>query len=169
MKKTNHIYTGYFENPDDDINDLLFNADGFDSFGLDYLLTEENLDEGENPYEYASARVFLMGSCNLFALALNEKFGYALCQIDKETSHHYFCLTEYVDKNGEKLYPLIDVRGMTTDFLKFRRTSCVPTATVEDVEKMVIDDGLASDVIGIEYARRIIEKHPEFYDVKYLD
>ena len=162
-----HIYTGYFVYLDNDIDELLFAADEFDEFGLDYLLTEENLDDGENPYE--NAHVFLMGSCNLFALALNEKFGYALCQIDKGSSHHYFCITEYVDKNGEKQYPLIDVRGMTTDFLKFRRTSCVPTAAVEDVEKMVIDEGLASDVIGIEYAKRIIERHPEFYDVKYLD
>lgn len=136
MEKTDHIYTGYFKHPDNDIDYLLFAADDFDEFGLDYLLTEENLDEGVNPYEDASAHIFLMGSCNLFALALNEKFGYALCQIDKGTSHHYFCITECVDNNSEKKYPLIDVRGMTTDFFKFRRTSCVPTAAVEDVEKI---------------------------------
>lgn len=56
---------------------MFFAADEFDRFGLDYLLTEDNLrdTDGENPYEYASAHIFLMGSCNLFALALNEKFG----------------------------------------------------------------------------------------------
>lgn len=51
----------------------------------------DDFEDGYNPYENAS--VFLHGSCQLFALALQRKYGYSAwnLQVEGNTHAHYFC------------------------------------------------------------------------------
>lgn len=69
------------------------------------------LDNFEDEYNlYENAEIFLKGSCQLFALALHEKYGYSALRLQTETNinAHFFCQVNY---KGKDIY--IDVRGMT--------------------------------------------------------
>ena len=82
----------------------------------------KHLDTIKNPrcdYEvinpYLTAEIFLHGSCDIFALALYEEFGFkpfAFVPLDKKDGLiHCFCVSTYL---GMPAY--VDVRGVTTDF-----------------------------------------------------
>ncbi len=117
-------------------------------------------------YLYTSARLFLQGSCNLFALALHEKFGYEVYEIrDCENRLiHVFCKSIY---QGQEVY--IDVRGATTNFeecfSEFRnRMSRGYVIGLRDIEedKRLEDEG---DETGYTFAQAIVAKYHGYYDV----
>lgn len=141
-------------------------------------LTKNQLEKIKNPnwfsnieeykYEYSDARVFLQGSCQLFAYALNEKYGYDIVEIKQGTSLHY-CCTLY--QNGTQFW--VDVRGATSDRTIFigglkyiTEGSCTYIEhNSEEVQAELKDDGAE---FGYSFAKYIIEQCPERYDVSKL-
>lgn len=112
------------------------------------------------PYDCASN--FLMGSCQLFALELNHKYGYQIFEIRQNIAVHYFCKTI---KNEKDCY--IDVRGITNDFSEFlfgTNLSRKDDYTIREA-KVVLDDEW--DKLGLKFARKIIESYPEYYDTRF--
>lgn len=77
-------------------------------FSDDELSDIQYEDIVEHPY--TNAYDLHMGSCDLFALALHEEFGYEMCRIDYPRSFHMFCRTE---KEGQIIY--IDASGMSSN------------------------------------------------------
>lgn len=126
-----------------------------------------NLDdfEGEeNPYEYAN--VFLKGSCQLFALALHEKYGYVCLNLQAESSPHthYFCKANYM---GKDVY--IDIRGITANLNDIISTF-IAGKEYDIVDYDFRDEKVLSkaDKHGLEFAEHIINIHPDFYNVNGL-
>lgn len=122
-----------------------------------------NIDESK--CEYSDAKVFLQGSCQLFAYALNEKFGYNIVEIKQGISCHYFC-TLY--RNGTHF--LADVRGITSDrAIFFSGLSYITDSACVYIEhsKEELLSELREDGAGFGYcfAKYIIERFPERYDI----
>lgn len=84
--------------------------DNFEKLSAQYHYTE--FDD----FPYVNACDFLYGSCNLFALALHNKFNYAVYEIidDEDKLIHVFCITSYNDELS-----FVDVRGITNDAKSF--------------------------------------------------
>ena len=70
------------------------------------------LEDPESEFVLYDADVFRQGVCQLFAYALNEKFGYPVYKIQSINTFHVFC------KSYDK-QKYIDVRGITEDFTVF--------------------------------------------------
>lgn len=77
---------------------------------IDFTLEKINDELMDCPY--TDADDFRQGSCQLFAYALNEKYGYPVYIIEKGPYFHIFCKT----KDGLNY---VDVRGMTSSFCEF--------------------------------------------------
>lgn len=124
----------------------------------------DDFEDGDNPYEDAS--VFLHVSCQLFALALQRKYGYSArnLQNEKNTYAHYFCKSSY---QGKEVY--IDVRGITTDLNKVI-SEFVLGEGYRIVPYDFVDERVLSkaDSHGLEFAEQIINGYPYFYDVNQL-
>lgn len=122
-----------------------------------------NLDDDYFPY--SDAGVFLQGSCQLFAYALNEKFGYNIMEIKQPPSCHYFC---EIIRNGTKFW--VDIRGITSDRTTFISglkylTDDVCTYEGHSKEELPSELKTAADRFGYCFAKRIIQQCPERYDV----
>ncbi len=125
----------------------------------------ENFEDGDNPYD--DAWIFLHGSCQLFALALQRKYGYLAVnlQINGNSNAHYFCQSSY---KGKTVY--IDVRGITTDL-----NDVISEFIYKDYDYKIIkynfgEERLSkADEHGLKFAEQIIEDNPEFYDVNRLE
>lgn len=125
-----------------------------------------NIDEWkelEHPYQQLS--IFLKGSCQLFALALNKKYGYPVYEITQmDRVIHCFCIKEY---NHQKMY--IDIRGATSDFEEFM----LGVNMIEGKEyslrlrRSQEDETLNGewDDIGYALAQATIEKFSEYYEL----
>ena len=117
-------------------------------------------------YLYTSARLFLQGSCNLFALALYEEFGYEVYEVrDCENRLvHVFCKSKY---QGQDVY--IDVRGVTTNFAecfcefsnRMNRGYVIGLRDIEE-DKCLEDEG---DKTGYPFAKAVLAKYRGYYDV----
>lgn len=116
---------------------------------------------------YFDAQIFLRGSCDLFALALNKEFGfkaYAFVPLDyRDGVIHCFCVSSYL---GRPAY--VDVRGVTTDFeellcpfeeLRRFDFQLVPF-NLEETQKLEDD----SAEIGFEFAQNVIKKYRSYYE-----
>lgn len=134
---------------------------------------EKHLETIKNPRNdyavinpYSDAQIFLRGSCDLFALALNKEFGFKPYAFvppnNKDGLIHCFCVSSYL---GRPAY--VDVRGVTTDFeeliFPFRELrefefQLIPF-NLHETEKLK-EDGAE---IGFEFAQRIIETYHSYY------
>ncbi len=123
------------------------------------------LNDVEDPeYCFTDARFFLQGSCQIFAHALQVRFGYKIYCLTVGHSCHYFCKTD-----DEKTY--IDVRGCTSDFDLFiaglyyisvdTDTSVEYNFTNEDKEPQFNDiiSAFADYIIGLNPAYYCVEKN----------
>lgn len=125
-----------------------------------------DIEEWENlnhPYQHLS--IFLHGSCQLFALALNKKYGYPVYEILQNGEMvHSFCIMPYL---RQKMY--IDIRGATSDFEDFMRGVCIIDGKEYSLRLRNIqeDERLNNewDDIGYAFARAIIEKFSEYYEL----
>lgn len=115
---------------------------------------------------YTDAWLFLHGSCQLFSLALHEEFGYKVFEIRdvQDRMVHVFCKSTY---KGQDVF--IDVRGVTTDcvecfseFTSYLRKGYYITMRNIKKDKRLEDDG---DKTGYIFAKDIIKKYREYYDV----
>ena len=131
---------------------------------LETIKNPRNDKDTINPY--LDAQIFLRGSCDLFALALNKEFGfkpYAFVPPDnKDGLIHCFCVSSYL---GRPAY--VDVRGVTTDFeelispfeeLREFEFQLIPF-DLHETEKMEADGA----EIGFEFAQRIIGAYHSYY------
>lgn len=136
----------------------------------DFLRLEliENFSEivYNDPYEscpYASADDFLMGSCELFALALHNKYGYDVFEVVSDGKMvHTFCKED--DFNA-----FIDVRGITENINDFMDGVMISSGTDYEIRPRDIseDQRLSNewDSLAMEFANAIINRHPDYYDV----
>jgi len=118
--------------------------------------------EDENPYN--DAQVFLHGSCDLFAIALHQKYGYAGLHLktDQNEDAHYFCS---IENEGKTLY--IDVRGVTDnqhtiidEFLAGVKSYSVIPYTFPHEDSLS-----AEEQYGLAFAKQILSDNPDIYDV----
>ncbi len=110
MNETLHFHTGYYRKSGKTHEEISKSLS--QEANREYVDGEGVVSELPNPYEDAS--YFLQGSCELFALALHQEFGFKVYTIPTKISFHCFCKSNY---NGAEVY--IDVRGATTDFNEF--------------------------------------------------
>ena len=110
---------------------------------------------------YVDASDFLMGSCQLFAIELNKKFGYPIYAIIlKGQMIHCFC---QVQKNETTYY--IDVRGITNDYSNFLSETNVLKESNFVIKEYIVDSFDEWDEIGLKFAQLLIEKNPEYYKI----
>ena len=119
--------------------------------------------EGDCPY--SNANDFLMGSCELFALALSRKYGYQVYEIVQDGKmKHAFCIAVY---KGVKLY--IDVRGITSNYKEFLLGVRVNKNNSFFIQKRntVEDEQLKGewDKEGYGFAVAIIKNFPQYYTI----
>ena len=112
---------------------------------------------------YVSADDFLMGSCELFALALHYKYGYDVFEIVSGGKMvHTFCI-------GDEFKAFIDVRGITSNINDFMDGVMISSGTDYGIRPRDIseDQRLSNewDSLAMEFANAIINRHPDYYDV----
>lgn len=128
-------------------------------------------DEDAADYLYVDAFLFLHGSCNLFALALHEEFGYEAYEIrdNENRMNHVFCKATY---RGQDVY--IDVRGVTTNFVEcvseFRKSfyNSVCKGDYYIISRNLNEDRKLEnegDKTGFQFAQSIIKRYYGYYDV----
>ncbi len=120
--------------------------------------------EGENLYEY------LHGYCDMFALALHERYGYRIERIISPEKHnliHAYCTAPAPD--GTTLF--IDCRGITDnwgefigefkDWLECKKISNYPLLGTEYDGSCPYDE---DERKMLKTARELIEDYKEYYD-----
>lgn len=130
-------------------------------------ITNPIIDSAKNEVEefYDNASVFLQGSCQLFAYALNEFFGYEVIEIRQDGSPHYFCKSVI---QGTPIY--IDVRGATSDLKDFvyglKFITNMNCTEIKHRKEELIDE-LKEDgaKFGYDFAKHIIKTHKHYYDL----
>lgn len=151
-----HFYSGHYLNSEKSIDSCLKEIDFKDSY---MVLHDESADE----CPYYDAHDFLQGSCDLFARALHERFGYEVYEIRRNgsTTHHWYGKSSY---QGLPIY--IDVRGATTDFDTFLLGLVYSMGDDYSITRQDLD---AQDVhvdwfdTGMKFAHAIISEHSERY------
>lgn len=131
---------------------------------------DTNQDAGNH---YTSASDFLMGSCQLFALALHKKFGYTVYEIirkkdlndpDIDSLIHAFCKFQC---DGVDLY--VDVRGVTSEYDKFLKGVILPEGEACAIRPRNLKKDTAdlseTDIWATCFASYIIDQHPEYYSL----
>lgn len=130
-----------------------------------------SIENARKDYEiinpYFDAQIFLRGSCDLFALALNKEFGFKAYAFAPPNHRcgliHCFCISTYL---GRPAY--VDVRGVTTDFeelicpfeeLRRFDFQLVPF-DFKETQKLE-EDGAE---IGFEFAQNIIKRYRSYYE-----
>lgn len=110
---------------------------------------------------YVDAHDFLMGSCQLFAVELNRKFGYPIYAIIlKGQMIHCFCQV----RRDETTY-YIDVRGVTNNYSDFLLETKVLDDSNFVIQEYTVDSFDEWDEIGLKFAQLLIEKNPEYYEI----
>lgn len=118
-------------------------------------LYEIFVDEGYANYE--DARIFLYGSCDLFAIALHRKFGYKMFKL--ENNSHFFCESTY---NDITIY--IDVRGMTLNYDSLI-APFIHDGSTKKIEYIDNCEMSESEKFGFEFANQIIDDYYSRYNV----
>ena len=123
--------------------------------------TDSLITSADSDFVLDTADVFRQGVCQLFARALQDKFGYSVYKIEVGKSFHIFC------KSEDKL-TYIDVRGKTTDFHEFIAGSDLPAISC-DVSKpyQFETDDFDGDYyeIGLAFAKAIITRDEKRYQI----
>lgn len=151
-----HFYSGHYLNTEKNIDSCLKEIDFKDCY---MALRDEDADE----CPYCDAHDFLQGSCDLFARALHERFGYEVYEIKRNnsTTHHWYAKSSY---QGIPIY--IDIRGATTDFGEFLSGLVYSMGDDYSITRQDLDD---QDIhvdwfdTGMKFAREIISGNLEFY------
>ena len=128
-------------------------------------------DKDATDYLYIDSEIFLHGSCNLFALALHDEFGYDVYEIrnNENKMRHVFCKSTY---QGQEVY--IDIRGITTDLnecmfeFKTNFYNCVCNGTYCITPRNLEEDIYLEnegDKTGYLFAKTIIKRFYQYYDV----
>lgn len=130
---------------------------------IEFFITRQ--DDFELDCYYSNADCFRQGSCQLFALALHDTFGYTVYEISDNLSKHWFC-----KKTIGKDTFYIDVRGITNDFCAFIATlEYLYCAVDTSFEYCILQDTPDKDdyvhQFGLEFAKWIIDRDRQFYDV----
>lgn len=123
------------------------------------------LPDNADDFPYWSADVLLCGSCQIFALALRNAFGYNAYIIEgnNKICFHAFC---QIYRNKEWYY--VDARGITTSFDEFMNVAkkfvsdeyTIRLINSEDIEDWEKDDYYDE---GMAFADAIIKKYKECY------
>ena len=105
------------------------------------------------------ADIFRQGVCQLFAFALNQKYGYTAYILEVGNGFHIFC------KSSDKS-EYIDVRGKTKSFEEFVYGSELAYTDIDISKEYVFSDedfnGEHYD-IGLAFAQAIIENDAKRY------
>ena len=128
-------------------------------------------DEDSADFLYTNSWIFLHGSCNLFALALHDEFGYEVYEIRDKENHmrHVFCKSLY---QGQEVY--IDVRGITTDIREclseFRNDfyNSFNNGVYQIFPRNIEEDiplECEGDKTGYLFAKSIIKRYRQYYDL----
>lgn len=120
----------------------------------DISIPKEYIDE----FPYVDAWIFLHGSCDLFAYALHQHFGFQIYELkDDDKLIHCYCKLNYCEM---EIY--VDVRGATTDkkafFSEFKNGK---EEICKDVQCIDINAEFAKE--GLEFADKIIMKYRNYY------
>ncbi len=116
---------------------------------------------GPNPVEcfpYEDASVLHMGSCQIFAKALHDIFGYEMCRVDLNHGFHMFCRTSqgYLDASG-----LADTAQELVDRLPPIAQGRV--TEIQPVDEVPLDDEY--DAEGYAFAMKVIQTHMDEYRI----
>lgn len=121
----------------------------------------------DEDFPYTAACQLLRGSCNHFALGLQNTLGYTpyIIQDDNKVSFHAFCQV-YI--KGTWFY--IDARGVTTSFDEFMsvaREFVSDKFTIRVVDEADIADWEKDDYYdeAVAFAEAVIENNKECYTV----
>ena len=125
-----------------------------------------NFDLDENDGNYDDGNVFLQGSCQLFAYALNEIFEYEVIEIRQGVSPHYFCKSVM---NGLPIY--IDIRGATSNLIDFvyglKFITDIDCTEIKHCNEELIDElREPGATFGYDFAKYIIQTYPQYYDLR---
>lgn len=134
-----------------------------DQYDLD---EEDEVSSEKDHHPYTDASNFLQGSCDLFARALNEVYGYPTFQIRKGLYLHCFCIAKWKD-----MPVYIDVRGATSNFREFCEDTGLKSCGCmeKDIEPMEKDDVPGQfDDVGIAFSKAIIDNYDYFYTLSTL-
>ena len=122
---------------------------------------EIEINDPNETCPYVAASDFLMGSCHLFALDLNKKFGYPIYAIILEGQMiHCFC---QVRRDETTFY--IDVRGATNDYSDFLLETNVSEEEDFAIQEYIVDSFEEWDEIALKFAKALIEKNLEYYEI----
>lgn len=145
-----------------------------DQFLQDILSLKEQgeilqvIETDSDQYYVSDANDFKQGLCQLFALALHDIFGYNTFLFKNGSSSHYFCKAAF---ETEILY--IDVRGIISDFQRFISFLVLDdrerkdTSTEYDIDQERPSINQLADIMAYSFAKWIIEKRKNLYDVDY--
>ena len=110
----NNYYSGFYERSiieGIDIDNLVSRI----SFSEEYLRKPYIIDGYPCPYEDETGKIFLDGSCNVFAKTLRFFFNnYQVYMVSQPPHQHWYCKTVF---NNRNLF--VDIRGATTDYSAF--------------------------------------------------
>ena len=112
---------------------------------------------------------FLHGCCDLFAVALNRRFGYPILYVRDETGESRFAHAFCVDEDGN----FVDVRGRNSDFDEFFEnfedfadpsefSEFVREATKDEEVSIVRRYGI-EDPRLLEIAKKVVDAYAETY------
>lgn len=129
------------------------------------IMVSNEIQGDNNWIEEEKWTIYLMGACNIFATALNKKYGYPLYEIkDNDKAVHYCCITNV---DGEVCY--IDIRGITNMKEIFDRDlNCQNISTNNIKEVSAIEDNHELYDELLEIANKIIEENEEWYNVSLI-
>lgn len=144
-----HLCSGFYETVEVDIEKVL----------RDISFPEGEMEE----FPYGSPHDFLQGSCELFAYALKQRFGYEICEVRNSDggNPHWFGRVK-----RQELIFYVDVRGMTTDYDLFLSGLAYPPKDPQPL--LVVTDDVVDfhddwTNLGIEIALRFIDEHSGYY------
>lgn len=122
----------------------------------------------DDDFPYWSAWSLLCGSCELFALALQEMLGYNPYVIEgtNGTGFHAFC---QIYKNGKWYY--VDARGITSCFNEFmdvakifvKNEYIIRPVSATDIDEWKKEDEYGDIKAGLSFAKAVIEKYQLHY------
>lgn len=142
-------------------NDILHGAQFRTLNGIcfkDALKSEDDHDS----IPYTSADDFRQGSCELFALTLQQNYQYQVYELSDGFSVHCFCKTAV---DGKSAY--IDVRGITFDFKTFVHELNVSaewdSSVLYDTDRIDLESVV--NKVGIAFAEWIIKNARDRYDI----
>ena len=122
---------------------------------------------GDEEFPYTSACQLLRGSCNHFALGLQNVFGYTpyIIEGDNKVSFHSFC---QIYKKGIWYY--VDACGVTTSFDEFMDVAkefvsdkyTIRVVSDKDIKEWKDEDYYTE---ALSFAEAIIKKYKECYEI----